>query len=110
VFFQVSVRDPIDANVALTLANDLGALFTDKFLAEGQSYIALAEKLGDQGLALTVMAVGEVAGFWTIITPEKLSLSGDTAHQLAGVGFVMTSGFNHPKAPGLDDLDCPRTS
>jgi hypothetical protein len=107
-FFKVLVRDPIDPNVARTLADHLGALCTDEFLARGPSFIDLGAKLDSQDLALTVMAVGEVAGFWKLITPEQLGIMGEQANKMAGRGFVMTDGFKRPSSAGLDDLTGPK--
>jgi hypothetical protein len=62
-------------------------------LDRGPSYIEVGAELGDQGAALSLFGLGQVLGFWKVITPEALGITGDRARQLAGSGFVMCSGF-----------------
>ena len=62
-------------------------------LAGGPSYIEVGGEIGDQGAAFQLFALGKVLGLWDIITPEKLGITGPEANQMAGMGFVMMSGF-----------------
>jgi len=62
-------------------------------LAQGLSYIELGGVLGDQGLALCLLALGEFLGFWQVITPAVLGITGADADVLAGGGMVMASGY-----------------
>lgn len=62
-------------------------------LAGGPSYIEVGAEIGDQGAAFQLFALGQVLGLWKVITPEKLNFTGPEAHQMAGLGFVMISGF-----------------
>jgi hypothetical protein len=62
-------------------------------LRAGLSYIALGSAVGSQELALMLMAVGEVCGFWKVITPEVLGMTGEAADNLAGRGMVMCDGY-----------------
>ena len=62
-------------------------------LADGPSYIEVGGEIGDQGAAFQLFALGEVLGLWQVITPEKLGITGPEARQMAGMGFVMMSGF-----------------
>lgn len=62
-------------------------------LEEGPSYIHVGGVIGDQGAAFQLFALGKVLGFWEIITPGKLGITGEQANQMAGVGFVMVDGF-----------------
>ena len=62
-------------------------------LAGGPSYIEVGGEIGDQGAAFQLFALGEVLGLWKVITPERLGISGSQAQQMAGMGFVMISGF-----------------
>ena len=62
-------------------------------LEEGPSYIHVGGAIGDQGAAFQLFALGMVLGFWDIITPAKLGITGDRADQIAGRGLVMISGF-----------------
>ncbi len=62
-------------------------------LVNGPSYIALGGILGSQDLALMLMAVGDVLGYWEVITPERLGLEGEAARRAAGIGYIMTTGY-----------------
>lgn len=62
-------------------------------LEEGPSYIHVGGVLGDQGAAFQLFALGQVLGFWKIITPAKMGITGDQADELAGGGFIMIDGF-----------------
>lgn len=63
-------------------------------LEDGPSYIHVGGVLGDQGAAFQLFALGQVLGFWDVITPEKLGITGSEADELAGNGLVMIDGFN----------------
>jgi hypothetical protein len=63
-------------------------------LKSGPSYIEVGAELGDQGAALCLFGLGEALGFWHVVTPAKLGITGEKADQLAGRGFVMCSGFD----------------
>lgn len=63
-------------------------------LAAGPSYIEVGAELGDQGMALQLFALGQVLGFWAVITPKTLKMPDDQALDLAGRGLIMISGFN----------------
>ena len=65
-------------------------------LAGGPSYIEVGGVIGDQGAAFQLFALGHVLGLWSVITPETLGITGARARELAGLGFVMISGFNPP--------------
>jgi len=62
-------------------------------LANGPSYIEVGAVIGDQGAAFQLFALGQVLDFWQVITPTKLGLTGETAMEAAGRGFIMISGF-----------------
>lgn len=62
-------------------------------LQDGPSYIHAGGAIGDQGKAFQLFALGQVLGFWKVITPESLGITGDQANQLAGSGFVMIEGY-----------------
>jgi hypothetical protein len=63
-------------------------------LEAGPSYIELGGVIGDQGLALRLLALGQGLGLWTVITPALFGVSGPEARAMAGQGMVMMSpGF-----------------
>jgi hypothetical protein len=61
-------------------------------LADGPSYIAVGGMLGSQSLAFRFFALGQALGFWDVITPKRMGLTGPAADQMAGNGFVMMTG------------------
>jgi hypothetical protein len=62
-------------------------------LKSGPSYIESGGELGDQQAALCLYGLGEALGFWKVITPALLHVTGPQADQMAGAGMVMCSGF-----------------
>jgi hypothetical protein len=62
-------------------------------LASGPSYITVGARIGDQGAAFQLFALGQVLGLWKVITPATIGASGGMARELAGVGFVMITGW-----------------
>lgn len=62
-------------------------------LAGGPSYIEVGGELGDQELTFMLFALGEVLNLWSVITPEKLHITGEDADELAGSGMIMISGY-----------------
>ena len=62
-------------------------------LAAGPSYIEVGGEIGDQGAAFQLFALGQVLGLWKVITPKMLGAKGEQARQMAGMGYVMVSGF-----------------
>lgn len=62
-------------------------------LAGGPSYIEVGAEIGDQGAAFQLFALGKVLGLWDVITPATLGIVGAEAKQMAGMGFVMMSGY-----------------
>jgi hypothetical protein len=67
----------------------------DQPLKGGLSYISIGGTLGSQDLALMLLAIGKVLGFWGIVSPRIIDMEpGDPkADDLAGRGFVMASGY-----------------
>ncbi len=62
-------------------------------LEDGPSYIHAGGVVEDQGAALQLFALGQVLGFWKVITPATLGITGPLADQMAGIGHVMIDGF-----------------
>lgn len=67
-------------------------------LAGGPSYIEFGAEIGDQGAALCLFALGKFLGFWDVITPKTFGVEGEEAHKMAGLGFIMISGFRKEEA------------
>lgn len=62
-------------------------------LAGGPSYIAVGGRIGDQGAAFQLFALGKALGIWDIITPRSLGITGAEADSMAGSGFIMCTGL-----------------
>jgi hypothetical protein len=99
-FFDVRVNPNSIADIRPLLVEILNSYpEIDQFgnqqnnLSDGLSYIAIGSAVGDQGLALTLMGIGEACGLWKVITPEVLGMSGQDADTAAGMGLVMTDGY-----------------
>lgn len=63
-------------------------------LKGGPGYIEVGGVVGDQGDAFRLFALGEVLGFWEVVTPGRLGIKGEDAKMMAGRGGVMITGFN----------------
>jgi len=62
-------------------------------LAAGPSYIEVAARIGDQVKTLQLFALGEVLGFWVMITPEAFGIEYPLADKLARSGMISMTGF-----------------
>lgn len=102
-FLQIAV-DPEGAGLArpelIGILNDYDG---PNPLSKGPSYIEVGGVVGDQGLALRLFALGEVCGFWKVITPATFGIDGPMADQYAGAGFVLLSGYR-PEVAGAAGL------
>lgn len=77
-------------------------------LKGGPSYIEVGGVIGDQGAAFQLFALGEVLGFWKVITPTTLGFKpGPAADMIAGQGLILISGYEPVNYPGRDDVFHP---
>ena len=99
-FFEVALSDPnTDKKTLASGLRSLLALYPQpERLAAGLSYIELDAVVGDQGMALTLIGLGELVGLWQAITPELLGFTGEQAAKMAGRGLVMCSGLRPENA------------
>jgi hypothetical protein len=101
----------VDVHFAVVLVDPQASKFREKVIAAieaspldlerlrgGPSYIELGAALGDQGLALRLLGLGQVIDLWRVITPATFGLEGPEADNAAGMGYVMASGY-HPESP-----------
>lgn len=79
-------------------------------LAGGPSYIELGGVLGDQGMALALIALGHVLKLWQAITPALFGVTGAEAQKMAGMGYVMISGFKHENGHRISDVPTAQRS
>lgn len=66
-------------------------------LKGGPSYIEVGAHMGSQDGAMLLFAIGEVLGFWKVVTPKVLGIEGQPGHNLALAGLVNISGFLESK-------------
>jgi hypothetical protein len=116
-------------DVDLAKARELGPQFIAELGAYGaigprstsqspvKSYIEIGAAVGDQGLALYSMGVGEALGLWTVYTPESfLGIEGAEADRAAGGGGVVIAPPNNkelletwlPGSPEPPEPSAPR--
>lgn len=94
-FFKVAYRKDLDPKpfarrfVASMKAGGYYAPMTPARMKEGPSYIEIGAFLGDQQTALMVMALGKHLGYFNLLIPSDLGLTGEAADKAAGSGYVM---------------------
>lgn len=63
-------------------------------LERGPSFMTIAQEFEiEQDRAFHLMAVGQVLGFWSVMTPSVFRLTGTMADRAALAGYVMTNGY-----------------
>jgi hypothetical protein len=67
--------------------------FSPALFAKGHSYIALGGWIGSQEVALLLLGLGDHLDLWQVITPGLRGVTGPEADSMAGMGFVMASGY-----------------
>jgi len=95
VFFEVSLKDAEEPEKLreqlreLVTASKTGE-FCDLDLLNGAeySYIQIGAWIGDQGLALMLMGIGQLLGLWQIMTPKMLGLPEDLVQLMVGQGMI----------------------
>jgi hypothetical protein len=92
-FFKVStVNNPSpDELKRLVEANKEGVhCDVDLFDGKEHSYLEVGGWIGDQGYALTLMALGHLLGLWKCLTPKIMMpfLDDETVMQMAGAGYI----------------------
>jgi hypothetical protein len=93
VFFDVAVNLDKAENNRTRFKEIIDSYPEPDRLEGGISYIQIAGTIGvEQQTALSFMALGEVLGFWKIITGKTLELNEEESRELAGNGFIMTNG------------------
>lgn len=104
-FFDVKIlpladEDPYGKDLFLSLLDEASkhpgefATLTMPEMERGPSYITWGGWIGDQGMALRMMALGEHYGVWKVITPASIGTPEEMRDELAGNGFVMTTGVH----------------
>ncbi len=94
-FFEVGLIDGLepDAVEFRRLVNEQKGVFGEVNLFDGEehNYMELGGWIGDQGLALLTMALGDMLGVWTLMTPTSMLGEGipkEMRMNMAGGGMV----------------------
>jgi len=90
-FFKVAAADGASRDALLSAIKTHKGEFCECDPLDGKehSYIELGGWIGDQGLALTLMGLGAVLGFWELLTPKMLpGLDKGLMDLMAGQGMV----------------------
>lgn len=98
-FFKVALKDnPLDVDKEI-MKDELIPLikghkgdFCDVDLFDGKehNFIEIGGWIGDQGLALILMGMGELIGIWKVATPNRIApdFSEETRTMLAQTGYI----------------------
>lgn len=94
-FFDVSAKNEPTAEEFKNLTNAHQSDFVDVNPLDGKehNYMEIGAWIGDQGVAMQYMALGELLGLWKIMTPAAiLDINNPEqkmlADQMAGMGMV----------------------
>lgn len=95
VFFVVGVWPSVAAvrrPRLVELLNDPKVWPNPERWALGPSFINIGGIIGDQELALRLMALGKVCGMWELVTPATMKAPEDMWNEVAAAGYIMTVG------------------
>ncbi len=92
-FFRVKLARELTAEEIEELKNLLGSYKgdfadVDLFDNEEHSYLEVGAWIGDQGMALRLLALGELLKFWRVMQPRMLPIPEELAKRMAGQGMV----------------------
>ncbi len=95
IFFQVAINhlNPPNNEEFIKLVKEHKGEFVNADIFDGKehNYIELGAWIGDQGLALMMMGLGELLGCWKLLTPKNMLPTGfdmSFVMELAGRGMV----------------------
>jgi hypothetical protein len=84
-FFKVSKRDTADAKTFRSLVETE----YPHWLEGGErSFIQMGAEMGDQGIAIATIALGDLLDVWQALTPAKLSVPPEAAIRMAEMGLL----------------------
>jgi hypothetical protein len=93
VFFKVRLKDEVVAADLKKLVEEHKGDYGDVNVFDGKEhgYIELGAWIGDQGLALILMGMGELVGLWQLLTPYSMfgkDFPAAMAMEFAGQGLL----------------------
>ncbi len=84
-------RETIKKNFIQLIKNHKG-IYKDIDLFDGNEYnfVDIGAWVGNQGIALELMGMGELLGMWKVVTPDRLApeFSEETRYMLARAGYI----------------------
>ncbi len=86
-FFKVAAQPEAKAEDLLALVRTTAPHWLD---GAEHSYLQVGGDLGDQGLALMVIGLGQITGAWKALCPETMApfLPDEMKRQMAGMGMI----------------------
>lgn len=101
-FFHVGIFPDADQHELLQLINDTNKKgeFIDVDLFDGKEhgFVEVGGWIGDQRVALELMALGKMLNLWELLTPAMLtSLPPDIQLQMAEMGMISMISTKKPK-------------
>ena len=84
-FFKVARTEDADAKTFQALVE---AEFPHWLDGSEYGYQKVGAEMGDQGIAIMTIALGDLLGVWRAITPERIGVPPDLALQMAGRGML----------------------
>ncbi len=92
-FFEVANKggNAEELRALVEAAKDGEFCNVDVFDGKDHGYMELGGWIGDQGMAMMLMGLGEILGLWKVFTPKMLGVPDDLANQMAGMGMVSVS-------------------
>ncbi len=92
-FFDVNITaEPDAANLKTLIENHVGEFSTEINLFDDKehNYLELGAWIGDQGMAMRMMALGSHLKLWKLMTPTSMlpELDDHVKKQMAGMGMI----------------------
>ena len=93
-FFKVAKRDGANKEDFLALVE---ADFPHWLDGEEHNYISMGAEIGDQGIAIMCIGLGDLLGAWRALTPVRIlgSLPDDIIKNMAGEGMLSMRRIDH---------------
>ncbi len=100
-FFKVALKNSrltdsdkeIMKNTLIQLIKDHKGIYGDIDLFDGNehNFVEIGGWIGNQGVALELMAMGELLGIWKVTTPDGIApnFSEETRKMLAEAGYIL---------------------
>ncbi len=84
-FFKVARTEDADAKTFQALVETEFPHWLD---GSEYGYQKVGAEMGDQGIAIMTIALGDLLGVWRAITPERIGVPPDLALKMAGMGML----------------------